>query len=119
MNDFDESSVFMLDDDYENQNTHEFIDREQLTQISILLEWYIICVYNSHSKEELTNELRSIFKEITRILYLSRNDVKMVYRYYRYLYGRNEIEQFYTSDEIIFCTQILELMTNLLINKFR
>ena len=97
----------------------EVPDTEQLIQTSILLDWYSMCA-NYYEKDELIQELVGVFNEITKIFYLTKRDVKMVYRYYRYLYGTlPDNQQFYTSDEIIFCTKILEIMINVLNNKFR
>ena len=122
--DWDDESLpssFLEDeiDDIHTINTHYHPDAEQMTQISILLDWYGICAH-TYTKDDLIRELISVFNEITKILYLTNREVKMVYRYYRYLYGTlSETQQFYTTDEIIFCTKILETMINILINKFR
>lgn len=96
---------------YADADVDSYIDdvtTEQITQISILLEWFVVSL-RLNTKESSIINLKSTFKDITEILYLTKRDIKMVRRYYRYLHGRiTDSEQFYTTPQIILCTEVYD-----------
>lgn len=108
----DQDSYVSNQDSYvSDQDLDSYVDdvtTDQITQISILLEWFVVSL-RLNTKESSIINLKSTFKDITEILYLTKRDIKMVRRYYRYLHGRiTDSEQFYTTPQIILCTEVYD-----------
>lgn len=84
------------------------IEPEQLDNVSILVEWYCICLVSIESKKKRKYELNSIVDGVISALHISKSDIQKINNYMSgYTTGIGY------SERIIFCANIIELLIRL------
>lgn len=84
------------------------IEPEQLNNVSILVEWYCICLVSIESKKKRRYELNSIIEGVISALHISKLDIQKINNYMNgYTTGIGY------SERIIFCANVIELLIRL------